>query len=97
MNYDDLVQRLRDSAGIEAQGMRVAGYGPAGGMSEFKKEWTLYWKAADAIQSLQRDAGRYRFIRNQNGAPTPGEFDRLVDDDMSSEVAAIDKAMESQV
>lgn len=32
---------------------------------------------------LQRDAARYRYLRNQEGLPTPEEFDRMVDADMA--------------
>lgn len=32
---------------------------------------------------LQRDAARYRYLRNQEGLPTPEGFDRMVDADMA--------------
>lgn len=36
------------------------------------------------LAEAQKDANRYRFIRNQDGYPTPEEFDVMVDNDMAT-------------
>lgn len=79
VNYDELVRRLREVAGWRGTELDF----DEEGAEKVAKE-TIEWQAADAIESLQRDAKRWRFLRNQQGKPTPEEFDALIDADMEA-------------
>jgi hypothetical protein len=47
---------------------------------------TRNWQNAQAFNGrdeIERDARRYRYLRNQEGLPEPEEFDRMVDADIA--------------
>ena len=55
---------------------------------ENRKAIALYVELVGSLKAqlaeAQKDAIRYRFIRNQDGLPTPEEFDVMVDNDMKA-------------
>jgi hypothetical protein len=42
-------------------------------------------RLAATVRHLERDAERYRFLRNQPGMPTPEEFDAAIDADRAAD------------